>query len=57
MVELHLQGAAVGADGQRLVEPAVLHTQVVEHAQSFAGEPAELVVVPFRLQLTDHDQG
>ena len=55
VVELDPQGAAVVADGHRLVEPTVLDPQVVEQAQRLAGEVAELRVVPLALELGDHD--
>ena len=54
VVELDPQRAAVVADRDRLVEPAVRDPQVVEQPQRRAGEVAELGVVPLGLQLGDH---
>ena len=45
-----------GADRDGAVEAAVLQAQVVEHAQSLTGEPAELVMVAFTLEFADDDQ-
>ena len=49
--------AAVLADRHRLVEPAVLDAQLVQHAQGRAGEVAQLGVVALALQLGDHHDG
>ena len=54
VVELDPERAALVADRDRLVEPAVADPQLVEHAQGRAGEVAELGVVPLALQLGDH---
>ena len=56
VVELDLQGAACVPDRNRLIQPPVLEAQVVEHAQRLPGEPAQLVMVAFGLQLADHHQ-
>jgi hypothetical protein len=56
VVELDVQRAAVLADRDGRVEPAVLHPQVVEHAQGLAGEPPELGVVALVLQFPDDDE-
>ena len=55
VVELDPQRAALVADRDRAVEPAVLHPQLVEAAQRRAGEVAELGVVALGLQLGDDD--
>ena len=55
VVELDAQGAAVVADRQRLVEPAVLDPQVVEQPQRLPGEVAELGMGALGLELGDHD--
>jgi hypothetical protein len=55
VVELDAQGAAQVPDRHRLVEPAVLDPQVVEHPQRRPGEVAELGVVPLALELGDDD--
>ena len=54
VVELDPERAALVADRHRLVEPAVLDPQLVEHPQRGAGEVAQLGVVPLALQLGDH---
>ena len=56
VVELDVQRAAVVADRDGRVEPAVLDAQLVEHPQRLPGEPAQLGVVPLALQLADDDQ-
>ena len=56
VVELDLQRAALRADRNRLIEPAVFEPQIVEHAECLPGEPAEFVVVPFGFQFTDDHQ-
>jgi hypothetical protein len=54
VVELDPQRAL--RDRDRVVQPAVLDAQVVQHPQRLTGEPAELGVVPLALELADHDQ-
>ena len=56
VVELDVQRAAVLADGDRGVEPAVRDPEVVEHAQRLPREPAELRVVALVLEFSDHDE-
>jgi hypothetical protein len=55
VVELDPEGAALVADGHRLVEPSVGDPQLVEEPQCAAGEVAQLRVVPLALELGDHD--
>ncbi|CAB4929271.1 unannotated protein [freshwater metagenome] len=57
VVELDVQRAALVADRDRGVQPAVLHPQVVQHPQGLPGEPAQFGVVPLLLQLADHHEG
>ena len=57
VVELDAQRAAVGADGDRLVEPTLADPQVVEQPQGLPGEVAELRVVALALELRDDDDG
>lgn len=47
------QGAAVLAERDGSVQPAVLDPEVVEHPERLPGEPAELGVVPLALQFAD----
>jgi len=54
VVELNVQRTALCPNGNRLIKPAVFQPHIIEEAQRLAGEPAELVVVPFGLQLADH---
>ena len=56
MVKLDVQRSAQCANGNGLIEPAVLESQVVEEAKRLPGEPAQLVMVAFGLQFTDDDQ-
>src|SRR5690606_2342041 len=56
VVELDVQRSSGGPDGYRRVQPPVPESQLVEGPQGFAGEPTELRVMPFALQLADHDQ-
>ena len=56
VVELDMQRAALGPHGNGLIQPAVFESQIVEHAQRLAREPAEFVMVAFGLQLADHHQ-
>lgn len=56
VVELDVQGAAVGADRDRLVQPAVFQAQIVEQAQRLPGEPTQFVVMSFGFQFADHNQ-
>ena len=44
------------ADRHRGVEAAVFDPQLVEQAQRLSGEPTQFGMVPFALQLGDHDQ-
>ena len=57
VVQLDPQGAALVVAEHRLVEPAVLDPQLVEHPQRLPGEPAQLRVVPLALQLGDDHEG
>ncbi len=57
MVQLHHEGAAVVADGDGLVQAAVLDPQVIEEPQGLAGEVAQLGVVPLAFQLGDDHDG
>ncbi len=56
VVELDVQRAALRPNGNRLIEAPVLEPEVVEQAQRLAGEPAQLVMVPFGLEFADHHQ-
>ena len=56
VVQLDLQRAAGVVRRHRLIEPAVLDPQLVEHPQRLAGEPAELGMVALVLQLGDHHE-
>src|SRR3954451_9446092 len=51
-----MQRPALGTDGDRLIEPAVLEPEIVEQTQRLAGEPTQLVMMAFSLQLADDDQ-
>ena len=51
-----MQRSTFCPNGNRLIEPTVFQTQIVEHPQRLAGEPAELVVMAFRLEFADHHQ-
>jgi hypothetical protein len=57
VVELDVQRAANGANGNGLIEPPVLEAKIVEHAERLPGEPAQLVMVPFGFQFTDDHEG
>ena len=56
MVKLDVQRSAQCANGNGLIEPAVLESQVVEEAKRLSGEPAQLVMVAFGLQFADDHQ-
>ena len=51
-----MQGATLGADRDRLIEPAVFEPEIVEESQRLAGEPAEFMVVAFGLEFADDHQ-
>ena len=54
VVELHAHRAAGLIDADRLVELAVHHAQVVQHAQRRPREIAQFRMVAFRLELRNH---
>ena len=54
MIQFDMQRSAFRPDRDRFVEAAVFQSQVVEQPQRLTGEPAQLVMVALRLQLTDH---
>ena len=56
MVEFDVQRSALCPNGNGLIQPPVLEPQIVEQTQRLAGEPAELMVMAFGFQLTDHHQ-
>ena len=55
VVQLDPDGAAEVVDRDRRIQPAMDDPQLVEVPQRRTGEVAELAVVPFGLQLGDHD--
>ena len=55
VIEFHPQGSAA-FEGNRFVEAAGLHTQVVEQSQRSTREVAELGVRALALQFRDHDR-
>ncbi len=57
MVQLHTYRPAGLADGQRFVEPAVLHSQLVHQPQRLSGEIAEFGMAAFGFQLGDDNNG
>jgi hypothetical protein len=54
--ELDPQRSALVVAQHRVIQPAVLDAQLVEHAQRLPGEPAELGMVTLALQLGDHHE-
>ena len=57
MVQLDPEDAVGLADRERLIEPAVGHPQVVQHAQRGPSEVTQLRMRSFRLELgDDHDR-
>ena len=56
VIEFDVQRAALGANGNRLIQPTVLEAEIVEQSQCLAGEPAQLVMMAFSLQFADDNQ-
>jgi hypothetical protein len=55
VVELDPDRSTLVTDGQWLVETAVRDPKDIERPQRVAGEVAQLGMVPFGLELGDHD--
>jgi hypothetical protein len=56
VIQFNLERTALRANRNRLIQPSVVQPQIVEHPQRLPGEPAQLVVMAFGLQLTDDYQ-
>ena len=57
MVQLHPHRPPGLADGQRFVEPTVLHPQFVHQSQRLSGEIAKFGVASLGFQLSDDNNG
>ena len=56
VVQLDVQRAALRANGNRLIQPAVFEPQIVEQPQGLPRKPAKLVMMPLGFQFADDHQ-
>ena len=56
VIELDVQRPAFCPNGNRLIQSTVLKTEIIEQPQRLAGEPAQLMMMPFGFEFADDDQ-